>query len=105
MIDEIVRKIYEEDQRDMQMRLERQQATREYVKEFLQKREEWKEHEREVMEAENKRILEFSQQQQAREEQRMENQRLREEAKSRVQQQLAEVIASKQVADEEMERY
>ncbi len=40
MIDEICRKIYEEDQREMQARLEKQQATREYISEFLQKREE-----------------------------------------------------------------
>ena len=40
MIDEICRKIYEEDQRELQARLEKQQATREYITEFLQKREE-----------------------------------------------------------------
>ena len=40
MIDEICRKIYEEDQRELQARLEKQQATREYISEFIQKREE-----------------------------------------------------------------
>ena len=40
MIDEICRKIYEEDQRELEARLERQSATRQYVKEFLKKREE-----------------------------------------------------------------
>ena len=40
MIDEICRKIYEEDQRELQARLEKQQATREYITEFLHKREE-----------------------------------------------------------------
>ena len=40
MIDEICRKIYEEDQRELQARLEKQQATRQYIAEFLQKRSE-----------------------------------------------------------------
>ena len=40
MIDEICRKIYEEDQRELQARLEKQQATRKYIAEFLQKRTE-----------------------------------------------------------------
>ena len=40
MIDEIVRKIYEEDQRELQARLEKQKATRKFIEEFMQKREE-----------------------------------------------------------------
>ena len=57
MIDEIVRKIYEEDQRyqecalrllygctlyyrEVEARLEKQRATKQYIEEFLQKREE-----------------------------------------------------------------
>lgn len=104
MIDEIVRKIYEEDQQAMKVRLEKQQATQEYIRDFITKREEWKEHERQLMEEENRRILEFSHQQQAREEERMANQREREEAKARVQAQLAESIAAKQEAEEEMDR-
>lgn len=104
MIDEIVRKIYEEDQQAMKVRLEKQHATQEYVRDFLRKREEWKEHERQMMEEENRRILDFGHQQQAREEDRMANQREKEEAKSRVQSQLAESIAVKQEAEEEMDR-
>ena len=104
MIDEIVRKIYEEDQQAMKARLEKQQATQEYIRDFLKKREEWKEHERQMMEEENRRILDFSHQQQAREEDRMANLRAKEEAKSRVQAQLAKSIAAKQEAEEEMDR-
>ena len=40
MIDEICRKIYEEDQRELEARLEKQKATRQYIDEFLKKREE-----------------------------------------------------------------
>ena len=40
MIDEICRKIYEEDQREAEARLERQKVTRQYIDEFLKRREE-----------------------------------------------------------------
>ena len=56
MIDEIVRKIYEEDQREQEMRLEKQHATQKFIEEFKQKREEWKRLERERLEVENQKI-------------------------------------------------
>lgn len=40
MIDEICRKIYEEDQREVEAKLEKQKATRQYIEEFKKKREE-----------------------------------------------------------------
>lgn len=40
MIDEICRRIYEEDQREFEVRLEKQKATREYIDDFKRKREE-----------------------------------------------------------------
>ena len=46
----------------------------------------WKEHERELMEEENRRILEFSHQQQEREEVRMEEAKKQEQAMAAVQQ-------------------
>lgn len=56
------------------------------------------------MEEENQRILEFSRQQQAREEERMAERKKQEEAKAAVQQGLAEEIAREQAMMEEMER-
>ncbi|XP_064387489.1 meiosis-specific nuclear structural protein 1-like [Halichondria panicea] len=104
MIDEICRKIYEEDQRELQARLEKQQATRQYISEFVQKRQEWKELERELMEEENRRILEFSHQQQAREEQRIAAMKEQEDAKAVAQQYLTEKITAMQLEGEEMDR-
>ena len=40
MIDEICRKIYEEDQREFEAKLEKQSATRRYIEEFKKKRDE-----------------------------------------------------------------
>ncbi len=74
--------------RELEARFEKQQATQRYIEEFLRKREEWREHEREEMEEENQRILEFSRQQQDREQRRMDDRKQQEEAKALVQQQV-----------------
>lgn len=42
MIDEIIRKIYEEDQREAEAKLAKRRATRQYINEFLKKRDEVK---------------------------------------------------------------
>merc|ERR1712188_285208 len=42
LIDEAVRKIHEEDQREQERRLEKQKATRAYIEEFKSKRDQWK---------------------------------------------------------------
>eukprot|EP00118_Oscarella_pearsei_P026426 m.309881 g.309881 ORF g.309881 m.309881 type:complete len:498 (+) comp48395_c0_seq1:37-1530(+) len=104
MIDEIVRKIYEEDQREIERRLNQQKATQMYISEFLGAREEWKRRERQEMEKENQKILEFSKEKQIREEARMSHKKVQDEAKASVQKQLAEDIARKKAEEEEMER-
>ena len=60
LIDEIVRKIYEEDQKEIERKMLAQKATREFVEEFKKQRELWKEQERRVMEAENRKIIEYA---------------------------------------------
>ena len=80
--------------RELETQLEKQQATRKYIAEFLMKREEWKEHERQLMEEENRRILEFSRHQQDREQKRMEEKRVREEANAAMQNKVRELARS-----------
>jgi len=104
MIDEIVRKIYEEDQREQEMRLEKQLATQKFIEEFKQKREEWKRLERERLEEENRKVLEFADRQQVRENARMAAQQEAENAKAVVQQALADKIAKEQKIKEEREQ-
>ena len=74
--------------------MEKKQATRRYVDEFKKKRQEWKDQEKQRLEEENVRILEFARMQQAREEDRMESKRQEEEAKALVQ---AKVSVNKEV--------
>ena len=71
--------------RERELYLEKQNATRRYMDEFKSKRQEWKHMEKDRLEEENHRILEFATLQQAREEDRMESKRQAEEAKSLVQ--------------------
>lgn len=104
MIDEIVRKIYEEDQREQEMRFEKQRATQAFIEEFKQKREEWKRLERERLEEENRKVLEFADRQQVRENARMAAQQEAENAKAVVQQALADKIAREQKIKEEREQ-
>lgn len=61
LIDEIVRKLYEEDQREIERKMLSQQATKEYIEEFKRNQEIWKQQEREQLEAENRKIAEYSQ--------------------------------------------
>lgn len=68
------------------MRFEKQKATQRFIEEFKGKREEWKRLERERLEEENRKILEFADMQQVREQDRMEKQKMREENKAEVQQ-------------------
>ena len=90
--------------REIERRLEQQHATQQYVQEFLAKREGWKKLEKEQMEEENARILEFAKQQQAREEERQMKMKEREEAKAAVQKKLGDQIARQQQEEEEMEQ-
>lgn len=94
LIDEIVRKIYDEDLRETEDRLKQQQQTQAYIEEFKLAREMWKENERVQLAEENTRILEFAKQQQSRESDRMAIRRAEEEAKDIVRNQLADKLAT-----------
>ncbi|XP_019907686.2 meiosis-specific nuclear structural protein 1 isoform X1 [Esox lucius] len=104
MVDEIVRKIYEEDQMERQLRMEKITATQRYIEEFKSQQAEWRRMEREKMEAENRRILEFASYQQRKEEDRMAKVREREQAKEHLHQMLTEKIEMERQQRDEMER-
>lgn len=63
------------------MKLEKIRATQQEIEEFKRRQEEWRLLERERMEAENKRIVEFMNLKEQEEETRMEKTREREESK------------------------
>lgn len=85
MIDEIVRKIYEEDQLERQQKLEKRIAIQKYIEEFQRAQDLWRQKKREEMEEENRKILEFAKIQEQREGERMA--RVQESEEKRVQRQ------------------
>ncbi|XP_078540731.1 meiosis-specific nuclear structural protein 1 [Lissotriton helveticus] len=104
LIDEIVRKIYEEDQTERQLKLEKMSATQRYIEEFKLQQAEWRRMERHKMEAENQKILEFANMQQRREQDRMAEVREREQRKLALQNMLAEHIQKEQRQRDELEQ-
>ncbi|XP_059386557.1 meiosis-specific nuclear structural protein 1-like [Carassius carassius] len=104
MVDEIVRKIYEEDQRELQLRLEKVVATQRYIEDFKKQQAEWRHLERAKVEAENRRIIEFAHYQQRKEEDRMAKVREREQAKETLRKMLSEQIEMEKREREKMER-
>jgi hypothetical protein len=104
LIDEIIRKIYEEDQREVERKLRARQATKEYIEEFKRVREDWKQRERVALENENRKIQEYAREQQAREDAQKVQKKQKEEASDKLQQQLHQQIIKEKEAREEMEK-
>jgi len=103
MIDEIVRKIYEEDEREEQLRIEKMNATRQYIEEFKRMREEWKIAEKERYEEENRRIKKFAESQRLREADWMNRVQEKNDAKSAMIEALGEKLAADRQVREERE--
>ncbi|XP_060715305.1 meiosis-specific nuclear structural protein 1 isoform X1 [Tachysurus vachellii] len=103
MVDEIVRKIYEEDRKKHELRLEMVAATQRYIEEFKNQQAEWRRLEREKMEEENRRILEYAKYQERKEEDRMSSVRQRDTIKEKLQKFLTEKIENEQKHREEIE--
>ncbi|XP_069622042.1 meiosis-specific nuclear structural protein 1 isoform X1 [Ranitomeya imitator] len=104
LVDEIVRKIYEEDQTERQLKLEKLNATRRYIEEFKEQQYTWRKMEKEKMEEENRKILAFANMQQRREEDRMAQVREQEEKKKALQDMLAGHIQKELQQREELEQ-
>jgi len=104
MIDDMVRKINEEDEQEKLRRLEKQKATRAYIAEFKAKRELWKKEEQQRQDEENEKLLKFAAMQTNRENARMAQVREREEKLSILQQKLGQKIRTEREQRNEMER-
>uniref|UniRef100_H0WJE0 Meiosis-specific nuclear structural protein 1 n=1 Tax=Otolemur garnettii TaxID=30611 RepID=H0WJE0_OTOGA len=100
MIDEIVRKIYEEDQLEKQQKLEKKITTRRYIEEFQKEQALWRKKKREEMEEENRKIIEFANLKQQREEDRMakiqENEEKRLQRQNELTQKLGEMLRQRE---------
>ena len=72
--------------RERELALTKQKATQQFIEDFKHARDQWKELERQRMEEENKRILEFAHVQQQREAARMSQKKAKEDSMAKVQQ-------------------
>ncbi|NXA08609.1 MNS1 protein, partial [Sapayoa aenigma] len=104
MIDEIVRKIYEEDQMERQRKLDKIRETQTYIEEFIKEQAIWRKRKKEEMEEENRKIMEFANMQQQRKDDWMAKVRDTEEKKQRLQNMIAENLEREQQKREEREQ-
>lgn len=103
MIDEMVRRVQEEDLREEQKRVAAIQATRQYAQEDAVDRARWRELERARQEEENRKISEYVATQHAKDEARKERQRALEAAKDLIYQRVANEMALKERSKDEIE--
>ncbi|KAM4766038.1 meiosis-specific nuclear structural protein 1 isoform 3-T4 [Cyanocitta cristata] len=104
MIDEIVKKIYEEDQMEKQRKLDKIKETQTYIEEFIKEQAIWRKRKQEEMEEENRKIMEFANMQQQRENDWMAKVRDTEEKKQRVQNMVAKTMEREEQRRKEQEQ-
>ncbi|NXQ53764.1 MNS1 protein, partial [Anthoscopus minutus] len=104
MIDEIVKKIYEEDQMEKQRKLDKIRETQTYIEEFIKEQAIWRKRKQEEMEEENRKIMEFANIQRQREDDWMAKVRDTEEKKQRVQKMLAKTMEREEQRRKEQEQ-
>lgn len=103
MIDEMVRKIYDEDEREKELELEKKMATQEYIIEFQKARDAWKREEEARIAAENERIKQYVTMKYQRDTQLDDIKKHRDAAKALVQERIAAEISEKERERLEME--
>ncbi|KAJ3029295.1 mannosyl-oligosaccharide alpha-1,2-mannosidase [Rhizophlyctis rosea] len=104
MVDEVIRKIWEEDETESRRRLEKQHETKQFIEDFMREREEWRRKERERQEMENRRIEEYAALQRQREEEVMMQKRKVEGERRGVYDKLAAEVERQERAKAELEQ-
>lgn len=89
---------------EKQLKLEKMRAIQTYIEEFKKEQAVWRQRKREEMEEENRRIVEFANNQRQREEDRMAKVRDMEEKKQRLQAMIAQNLEREQQKRDELER-
>ncbi|KAJ3337788.1 mannosyl-oligosaccharide alpha-1,2-mannosidase, partial [Kappamyces sp. JEL0680] len=103
MVDEIVKKINHENEREARLRLEKQQETKAFVEQFMKERQEWMEEERQRQEEENQKIEAYAKLQANREENAEAKKKLLAADKDAIYDKLASEIQNKEKMKAELE--
>eukprot|EP01137_Pigoraptor_chileana_P011149 Opistho-2@61577 len=104
MIDDIVARIHEEDQKDLEHRLNKQHETKRYIDEFKTQRLHWRQEETARIEEENERIRRYADDQRRRETALQSRKKEADAHKHAVYEQLASKVERTEREKEEMER-
>ncbi|XP_030760355.1 meiosis-specific nuclear structural protein 1 [Sitophilus oryzae] len=102
-IDDIIQRIHDEDERDIQEKMCKMKRTREEMWAFEMAQQKWKQRKKEEIEEENRKIQEFLQQKGADVMARMEEKKKREEAKAKLQEDIARKIHEQRAKQKERE--
>ncbi|KAJ3019748.1 mannosyl-oligosaccharide alpha-1,2-mannosidase [Thoreauomyces humboldtii] len=104
MVDDIVRKIMEEDALDAKLRMEKQDETKQFIEQFIIEREEWRREEAARQIAENKRIEEYARLQRVREEAQKDVKKHRDDERTVIYDKLAAEMAREEREKAELEQ-
>ncbi|XP_048518961.1 meiosis-specific nuclear structural protein 1 isoform X3 [Dendroctonus ponderosae] len=103
MIDDIIQRIHDEDEREIHERMCKMQKTREEMMAFKAAQEAWKRKKKQDIEEENIRIQEFLQKKSADSTARFEEHKRKEEVKAKIQEDLAKQIYAQTIRKKERE--
>nr|KAJ3420778.1 mannosyl-oligosaccharide alpha-1,2-mannosidase [Polyrhizophydium stewartii] len=103
IVDEIVKRILEENEREAKIRLEKQRETKQFVEDFMKERERWHQMELERQELENQRIEEYARLQREREQELENKKKTIEAGKNAIYDKLAAEMQIKERAKLELE--
>lgn len=103
MIDDVIQRIHDEDERTLQEQMCKMMKTREEMMAFKAAQDRWKQKKREEIEEENRRIQDFLEKKGADVTKRLEEKKKREEAKAKIQESLAKRIYEERVKQRERE--
>ncbi|KAJ2999521.1 mannosyl-oligosaccharide alpha-1,2-mannosidase [Globomyces sp. JEL0801] len=103
MVDNIVKKILLENEREAKLRLDKQHETKLFIENFMKEREEWKAEEKRLQEEENQKILEFAKLQKEREDKAVTKKKTLEAGKDAIYDKLAAEIENQERLKSELE--
>eukprot|EP00842_Homolaphlyctis_polyrhiza_P001011 jgi/Hompol1/1910/HPOL_000225-RA len=104
IVDEIVKRIIEENEREAKIRLEKQRETKQFIEDFMKERERWMALEQERRNLENQKIQEYANMQHSREVQLEKKKKSAEAAKNAIYERLAAEMQRKEQFKVELEQ-
>lgn len=103
IIDEIVKKIMEDDEKEYKIRMQQRKETKDFIDLFIVQRQRWKEEEQQRIEEENRKIAEYAQMIEEREQLKSQKKQKEEQKRDAIYDMLAKEIEEKERSKQELE--